>query len=67
MPGKIIPPAPPAHVCTGKPAAEAYPRGTWWVCDECDKKWIRVEGSQYNERYAAWRVLTLRNANGSDN
>jgi hypothetical protein len=67
MPGKIIStPAGPPHKCTGQPRADLLSHGTVWRCDECNKDWVVVKGSQYNEPYSAWRPLTEHNKNGRD-
>ena len=66
MGGTITPPPPPAHQCEGRPFADGYRAGTIWTCDECGKKFVVVQGAQYNEPYTAWRALTERNRTGSD-
>jgi hypothetical protein len=43
------------HGCVGKPLAENLAPGTVWQCDGCEKQWVVIRGSQYNETYSAWR------------
>lgn len=66
MPGHIILPPPPPHKCEGRPPADHFKPATVWQCDECGKKYVVVEGAQYNESYTAWRPLTEYNKDGSD-
>lgn len=66
MPGKFFAPEPLAHVCEGMGSPYAYASGTQFHCDECPKKWVVVEGAQYNEPYKAWRPLTWKNRTGRD-
>lgn len=67
MPGKIISLPASAHKCTDLPNANTLEPATVWQCDECDAKWVIVEGAQYNVAYRAWRLLTELNADGTDN
>ena len=66
MAGTITPPPSEAHKCEGRPPAEHYQRATVWTCDDCGKKFVVVVGSQYNEPYTAWRVLTDWTRGGFD-
>lgn len=66
MGGRIIYTPPSAHQCSNMPVPERLAAGTQWQCDECHKKWVVVQGAQYNEPYSAWRTLTDKNINGED-
>lgn len=52
--------------CEGPPFAGLHRPGTIWQCDDCGKRWVVVEGSQYNQLWKAWRVLTTQNRDGED-
>lgn len=72
MPGRVtFVPSPKAVCerpagCLDKPRPEAHARGTIWTCDVCGREWVVVTGSQFNEHYSAWRILTAANREGYD-
>ena len=66
MSGRIVSVPTVAHKCQIGLGAGSYEPGTVWQCDDCDKQWVAVRGSQYNETYSAWRPLTERTKDGHD-
>lgn len=52
--------------CPDMPAPEQYEPGTRWACNDCNRVFVMVRGSQYNEYYEVWRKLSERNKGGKD-